>query len=81
MEIQLKLSRTEAIMALNTRDRPIYVDKAKSFFIAQKGVKNGCVYVPREQILVPLEDITKIEVTLRLFGEESKDMATVNWEE
>ena len=56
-----KISPQLAKRLLSSRRCVIFVEKAGCDFVTQRGIEpEGTVYVPREDIHVPLEDITRI---------------------
>lgn len=68
---EVKLSKRSARLALNNRACKIYIEKACSEFITEPGIfkhdGEDSVRVSKEQIIVPLSDITSIEMPVSRF--------------
>ena len=80
---EVKLAARGARLHLNNEVCNIYVEKAHSFFTTAEGIvmhdDEECVYVPKEQIFVPLTDITKLEMPISRFTPDIKAFMTIAW--
>ena len=80
---EVKLAARGARLHLNNEVCNIHVDKAHSDFTTAPGIvmhdDQECVYVPKEQIFVPLQDITKLEMPVSRFTPDVMCWMTIAW--
>lgn len=82
---QVKLAPRAALRMLNSESCKIIISKASStfVFVTQPGlfVHEGeeSVRVPREGIVVPVTDISKIETSITRFTPEVKVFMEIDW--
>lgn len=80
-----KLAKRAALLKLNNDDCKIIINKAseKSIFTTKAGIFDYegelCVSIPDEHIIIPVTDITKIEMPATRFRPDAKFMMEVEW--
>ena len=79
---EVTLAKRAAKRHLQNEECKIFVEQAHSSFITAPGIfmhdDKESVFVPIEQIIVPLTDITRMEITDRF---DNKCMMLVDWDD
>ena len=76
----VKLSKRAALRKLEEESCNIYVEKARSYFITERGVTNNTIHIPKEQITIPVTDITKIEMPISRFTPDKMCWMEIDWD-
>lgn len=83
---KVKLAGRMARVHLHNEECRIIIEKAgKTPFVTEPGIfkhdNQECVRVPKEQIIVPLTDITSLEIPTTRFNPEVKVFMDISWED